>query len=389
MARPATSPARVAAHDRSAVLRPRALAVGAPVAPAPGRVAAAAAPVSAPTAPSAAAAAAAAGDKADKADKGERGDKTVREIIPPWHFDQVREKKAQASAAHAKDLVTDEPPPSGVRMSESPVLAAAPPAVLPVPMTPPGQLVGSPILSSIGSSGGPGAPANDGAHVLVDDSLSYKVYTLADLERRSDAPVSMRASRSSFDATSTGARAMQSWDRARAAVTAFAVATHAWLKTPKLERPDPRVALRQPFNAMGDELELVVRSFDWKKIGVSVGIAVGASLTLLFAVLTVAELTDDAKPAAGGRMRLEATGLPPTPSLVTTAGVSGASGLAQAPAALAAPVVIAPPEPAAAFDFDAPSEAPAPARGGKGAKKPGAKKNAKLSFRNADEVFKP
>ena len=42
-------------------------------------------------------------------------------------------------------------------------------------------------------------PANDAVEpASVDDGLSFKVYTLADLERRSDAPVSMGGARMSI-----------------------------------------------------------------------------------------------------------------------------------------------------------------------------------------------
>lgn len=297
-------------------------------------------------------------------------DRTVREVIPPWH---VIKQKAEARASRAPLALIEPPPPSGVRLSEppqpaariaTPVVASPTPAA---PPEPPGELV-------VAAPSAAPLPPTD------DSRLTYRVYTVADLERTSDAPVSMRASRVVSDTTTARTRALLV--RAWGAVATFLRAAKAWA-TAQGSRPDPRVALREPFDAMGDELELVVRSVDWKRVGVSFGIAVGASLTLLFAVLTVAELTDDLKPASGPRMSLEAPGLPPTPSL----GAPAAAATTMAPAAVVAPVAAA--EPASdTLEIDPPAPpAPAAKRGPLSGKKAQGKK--KLAFRNADEIFKP
>ena len=220
------------------------------------------------------------------------------------------------------------------------------------------------------------AAANIGE--MSDADLSFKVYTLAELERRSDAPVSMRASRVSFDLTSS--RSSQHWQRAFAALKTFAQASLEWLKI-KGERPKIKVALRQPFDNLGDELQVAVESVDWKKLGVTTGIVVGATLTLLFAVLTAAELTDDLKPAGSSAhlASAETSGIPARTAF-DARGVAPATNMA---AMGVQPVDIAPPPPVTAIgEVDELADTPAPAA--KKAKKAAAKpKSNKLTLRSA------
>jgi hypothetical protein len=295
------------------------------------------------------------------ADRTEReirnGDRTVREVIPPWHvlkekFEAKSAEKDKAVSEEAlddADVVADveEAPPSGVRVSD------------------PGPVAGAP--------------------------LTYKVYTLAELERRSDAPVSLRASRLNFDVTAS--RGPSHFTRVRVALVAFGTAALDWAKI-KGQRPHPFVALRQPFDTLGDELQAWVQSVDWRKVGVTTGTAVGATLALLFAVLTIAELSDDLKPAPSARLAAtESVGPPPPPATISALpAVNAASALqpAQAPAALAA----AASEPV--IEVDEPADAPEGARdkSDKKAKKPAAPrrdqgKTNKLTFRNANEIFNP
>jgi hypothetical protein len=296
--------------------------------------------------------------------------KTVREILPPWHVlqeklqnktaglatrnealnqgaQQALEAQEAANARWAPDDSIEIPPSSGVRMSEPGVAAQ---------------------LSVPGPGEGP------------DSLLSFKVYTLAELERRSDAPVSMRSSRLSFDLTSS--RSSQHWERAFAALKTFANASMEWLKI-KGERPKLKVALRQPFDNLGDELQVAVESVDWKKIGVTTGIVVGATLTLLFAVLTAAELTDDLKPA-GSATHLATTGIP-AKTVLDARSVAPATNMAAMGAQpMPAPIVIEPPPAAAAStasgEIDELAEQPAPvAKKAKKAKP----KATKLAVRSA------
>jgi len=300
----------------------------------------------------------------------------VREILPPWHIieAQVKERQkrndavalgalvpalpvalaalAAQEAENAQWLTAEEveeveeveefeaPPSSGVRMSD------------------PRLGVATPIPESL---------------------LTFKVYTLAELESR-DGPGSLRLAQASLDSTQARrhARSMRC-KSVVAALRAFAVATVAWWRTKQTEgfRLSPKIALRAPFDALGDALQVAVDAVDWKKYGVTTGIVVGATFTLLFGVLIAAELTDDLKPGA-------------TPHLATTEiavpRALAAPGKPVAPASNMAAMGMqpAPPPEVAAPDPDDADPEPAPAP----AKKPKAKAN-KLTFRNADAVFNP
>lgn len=325
---------------------------------------------------------------------------TVREILPPWHVlqeklqkgnapapvgeqDEVVNRAAQEALAaqeaanarwgiHAESV--EMPPSSGVRMSEpGQVVQASHAIATPQPGAPEPAIL---------HAGQPGQAAQ-----VPDSLLSFKVYTLAELERRSDsrtstAPVSMRSSRASFDLTSS--RSSRHWQRVGVALRAFAAASLAWFKTTGL-RPSVKVALRKPFDELGDELQVAVESVNWKKLGVTTGIVVGATLTLLFAVLTAAELTDDLK-SPGSTARLassETSGLPARTAL-DQHGVAPATNMAAMgvqPVA-PAPIVIAPSADATTTigDIDAPGDAPATPVKKKKAAKP---KINKLTLRSA------
>lgn len=309
---------------------------------------------------------------------------TIREILPPWHVlqeklqkgnapapvgdqDEVVNRAAQEAlaaqeAANASWRVpadsVDVPPSSGVRMSEpgqAPYAIDTPaPALRPTP--------------------------------IPDSPLSFKVYTLADLERRSDAPVAMRSSLANLDLTSS--RRSLRWQRVGVALRAFVTASIAWLAI-KGPRPSVKVALRQPFDAVGDELQVAVESIDWKRLGIASGIVIGATLTLLFAVLTAAELTDDLRsPGSGSRMTTaEVSGIPARTPL-DQHGVKPATQMAAmgAQRVVPEPIVIEPPAATVIGDIDdvdAFEETPAPSVK-KAAKKAAAKpKTNKLTLRTA------
>ena len=394
MGRTAGQPARLATSDRSSVkanqARPPLAAVG-PKAPTPPRAPASSS--SPPPPPKAAAAEC----------------RTVREILPPWEVIQEKLQKSSkaprspssppsggaievinqaaqealraqeaAAAGWGAPAEAVDMPPSGVRMSEPGQAAIA---------TPP------PSWRKPIAGAEPAVP-----NAVADPELSFKVYTVADLERRSDAPVSMRSSsgsRANFDLTSS--RSAKNWPRVGAALKAFALASIEWFKIKGL-RPSPKVHLRKPFDELGDELQVAVEGIDWKKLGVTTGIIVGATLTLLFAVLTAAELTDDLKPAGAASSHLattetSGTGIPAKTAAdarpVAPATNMAANGMqpvaapAFSPNALAAPVVIAPSNDVGELDEPAPAHpAKKPA-----AKKPAAsaakKAPAKLTLRNA------
>jgi hypothetical protein len=397
MGRTAGQEARVAGAERApgaVPARPALAAVKPSAAKAPTAPRAAATPVAPLATKSVSTAPTALPASAPPIPRGTVDCKTVREILPPW---QVLQEKLQnkAPAVPTRNEALNQDAQQALQAQEAANAMWAPPPA------PPSSRRGH-YSATPASHGHPGSSPEDSVEVPPssgvrmsepgvaapstaegpDSLLSFKVYTLAELERRSDAPVSMRASRVSFDMTSS--RSSQHWQRAFAALKTFATASLAWLRI-KGERPKLKLALRQPFDNLGDELQVAVESVDWKKIGVTTGIVVGATLTLLFTVLTAAELTDDLKPAgsAAHLASAETSGIPVRAAL-DARGVAPATNMAAmgVQPVEPAPIVIAPPPAAASVgEVDELAETPAPAV--KKAKKAAAKPKAKLALRSA------
>jgi hypothetical protein len=311
--------------------------------------------------------------------------KTVREILPPW---QVLQDKFQPKAPSApRNEALNQDAQQALEAQERANAMWAPPAA-------PAKSDSSPDYSEQAPSSGvrmsePGQIAADVSHVshdshMPESNLTFKVYTVADLEqRRSDAPVSMRGSRVNLDLTSS--RSSQQWQRVGTALKTFFAASVEWIKI-KGQRPNPKLALRIPFDNLGDELQLAVESIDWKKLGVTTGIVVGATLTLLFAVLTAAELTDDLKPpgSASHLASADTSGVPAQSALDSRAVAPATNMAAMGVQPIPAPVVIAPSAPEATSIADIDSDTPAPTAKKPAAKKAAAKpKTTKLALRNA------
>jgi hypothetical protein len=319
--------------------------------------------------------------------------KTVREILPPW---QVLQDKFQTKAAGPRNEALNQdaqqaleaqeranamwaPPVAPASSGSSPDDYSEPAPSSGVRMSEPGQAVAAHVAASEYVSG---------ATEIPESNLTFKVYTIADLERRSDAPVSMRSSPVSLDVSMS--RSSQHWQRVGVALKAFASASLEWFKI-KGQRPNPKVSLRKPFDDLGDELQVAVESIDWKKLGVTTGIVVGATLTLLFAVLTAAELTDDLKPpgSAAHLASAETSGVPAQTALGSQSVAPATNMAAMGVQPISAAVVIAPasatPEVTATSlgDIDAQDSTPVPAK--KAAKKAAPKPKAptKLALRNA------
>jgi len=356
---------------------PRALAT--PVAPLATKSASVAPPALPSTPPAAPAAAASTAVAAPAIPRGGVECKTVREILPPWHVLQQKLQNKTAGIA-TRDEALNQDAQQALQAQEAANAMWSPPSAPRSTGSSPEDSIDAPPSSGVRMSEPGAAAANIGEMSGAD--LSFKVYTLAELERRSDAPVSMRSSRVNFDLTSS--RSSLHWQRAFAALKTFAKASLEWLEI-KGERPKIKVALRQPFDNLGDELQVAVESVDWKKLGVTTGIVVGATLTLLFAVLTAAELTDDLKPAgaAGHLASAETTGIPARTAL-DARGVAPATNMAAmgVQPVTPAPIVIAtPPAVTTIGEVDELSETPAPVA--KKAKKAAAKKSTKLTLRSA------
>ena len=318
-------------------------------------------------------------------------DKTTREVIPPWHVIQDKLAKKKADAGLAADIV---PADQAARQALA-AQEAANEQWMPssdasgVSEAPPSSRVRVSGTGHAASAHSPEDSAESEAQEGVESNLTFKVYTLAELERRSDAPVSMRMSRANFD--NTGSRGGAHWLRVYAALCAFGAASLAWWRT-QGERPNPKVALRKPFDVLGDELQVAVEAQDWRKYGVTTGIIVGATLTLLFAVLTAAELTDDLKPGAGARLATTETSLPSTRSAPALPPVVASPNALAAPVA-PAPQLAQPAQPVTSVgEIDDPEPAtPAPATARRPVRKnakPSTKSN-KLGYRNADAIFNP
>jgi len=268
---------------------------------------------------------------------------TIREFLP-WH---VIEKKM---AARAEGRIHDDAAPdSGVYASgdhPAAVMAANQNAV-----------------ANDAPLGEPVGPTDSGG-------LSYQVYTLADLEKRGiNADLSVPSTRMSVVMMAPKPRPWA--DVARSVVNLLRL-SKTWIVTP---RPKPAIkdAFRAPVVAIGFELRQAIKATEWKKVATYAALSVGVFLFLLFAVVTVADLTDDLKPSRNpntqsgdaytNQIVAASQPAPPAPA-PTVAPASTGDGLEVSPEAPPAPPVV---------------KAAAPAK-----KKGGAKKKAR-----SGEVFTP
>lgn len=186
--------------------------------------------------------------------------------------------------------------------------------------------------------------------------LSFKVYSLAELEARGIASdLSVNATRMSM---ALMAQKQTPWDDVgRAALHVLRLAK-TWALT-KGPRPAPKDVFHAPLVALGFELRTALRQVDWKKVGTYAAIAFGTFLVLLFAVVTVADLTDDLKPA---RVTSRQSG-----DSYTSAIVAAQRAPAPPPVVTAAPIVVddldvepvVAAEPVAPRPYVAPRRAPA------------------------------
>lgn len=196
----------------------------------------------------------------------------------------------------------------------------------------------------------------------ADGALSFKVYSLADLEARGIASdLSVNATRMSI---ALMAQKPTPWaDVGRAALVVLRIAK-TWVTAPS-PRPPAKDVFRAPMVALGYELRTALKQVDWKKVGIYAGISLGTFLFLLFVVVTAADLTDDLKPSR---------------AMTTQSGDSYTNAIVaarHAPPPAPAPVVTAAPQPQQGDGLEVSSEptpppAPAPVpktRAGKGKKK--------------------
>lgn len=152
--------------------------------------------------------------------------------------------------------------------------------------------------------------------------LTYSMYTVADLDTREVQAVRLTP-------TPPPAPQVVRWSDVQRSGLVVVRAAQSWLQAPK---PRPRVldVCRVPLVALGADLRAVLARLPWRKIGLSSAIALGSIFVLLFAVVLVAELTDDLRPSRSSALTAKSLAAPPA------TGPTGGAAIA-APAAV--PVV--------------------------------------------------
>lgn len=135
-------------------------------------------------------------------------------------------------------------------------------------------------------------PASVGAESASSDPLTYRVYTVADLEARALARSALAPSAPMEAAPSLTTQ----WRGVATSGRAAAAALVGWARSPA-PRPAPLDACRAPLQAFAAELGASLRALPWRRIGVGASVGLGTVLALLFVVLMAAELTDDLRPA--------------------------------------------------------------------------------------------
>lgn len=242
---------------------------------------------------------------------------TVRELLP-WHEVERKLRTPRSSGVDAQESEVPAPS-SGVRVSDSGI--------------------------SIKSSN-----TND-----TEGALSYRVYTVAELDR-----IAMPAMRASMLSLSLSQRPAPSllWKSAGRSLYALLDAVAAWF-VHRGQKPAFASAMAHPLAAFRADARSAFASIDWKKAGIGLGAGLGAMAALLAIVLVVADLTDEMKPARA--MTAPSAAAATVAPAVTTTSVD----VAPQPTTTAA---TAAPTPPTTFELgDDP--APAPARSAKKAKK--------------------
>lgn len=127
--------------------------------------------------------------------------------------------------------------------------------------------------------------------VAADDSsrtLTYSMYTLAELDEA-------RAPRASI--SSARMEEPSPWAAAGRSGLAALRALRSWTTQSPKPRPLLMDVCRAPFAAFAADLRVALGRLPWKKIGWTTAYLFAGATVFLVAVMTVAELTDDLKPA--------------------------------------------------------------------------------------------
>jgi hypothetical protein len=174
--------------------------------------------------------------------------------------------------------------------------------------------------------------------VPTDPAVTYRVYSADDI------PVRMPRRMPTMPPSP--------WPPVRRAALEFWQATKTWALAPK-PRPPLQDALRAPSEAVVSAVRPALASVDWKKWSLGIAIGVGTAITILLAVLAVAELADgSAKPRSARAVVIEPAAAP------VRADVADDSDPATTPVVEAEPVpaVAAKPSPRASMKGKKPVE---------------------------------
>lgn len=135
--------------------------------------------------------------------------------------------------------------------------------------------------------------------VLPDDGapLSFQVYTVADLDKHVSArPPRMSMAFAQAYVPPEPATVGELWAATKGIFAALFLFVHAHVHRVK-PRPRLRSLLEPAVATWKEQFKKTLAVLPWRKIAITMGIAFGTLLVLLFVVLTAAELTDDLKPA--------------------------------------------------------------------------------------------
>jgi hypothetical protein len=144
--------------------------------------------------------------------------------------------------------------------------------------------------------------SDSGISLKNSGELSFKVYTVAELDRRiaiEGDPLSSRGSLASLSLSRSGSRGVPApnhWKNAGLAAYRILDTLATWLvqRGEKLPMVD---VLRHPVGVFKVDAKAALKTVDWKRVGIYLGVGFLVLSALLAIVLVVADLTDEMKPA--------------------------------------------------------------------------------------------
>lgn len=147
-----------------------------------------------------------------------------------------------------------------------------------------------------------GIRVSESISLKASGEVSFKVYTVADLDRRmaiEGDPLSSRGSLASLSLSRSGSRGVPApnhWKNAGLAAYRILDTLAGWLVQRGEKLPVGDV-LRHPVGVFKVDAKAALKTVDWKRVGVFMGVGFLVLSALLAVVLVVADLTDEMKPA--------------------------------------------------------------------------------------------